>query len=148
MHSDQQQPCPCGSAKTFENCCQQVIQNDDARTTEILMRSRYSAYVMGNADYLLKSWHSSTRPDTVHLHPVQWLKLQIQQSEHEHVTFSAFFKDQAKHKLLTEKSRFSQEHGHWRYLDGQYDIHEVSRNETCPCGSLKKYKRCCAKALK
>ncbi|MDQ6967588.1 MAG: YchJ family metal-binding protein, partial [Mariprofundaceae bacterium] len=59
--------CPCGSNKPFASCCRPIIANDSASTAEQLMRSRYSAFVLGDAEYLLKTWHPDTAPDNFQL---------------------------------------------------------------------------------
>ena len=58
-----QQPCPCGSNIRLADCCGAVIAGRRAPDTAVaLMRSRYSAYVLGDTDYLQRSWHPGTRP--------------------------------------------------------------------------------------
>jgi len=75
--------CLCGSGEQFDNCCTHyIVEGKIASTAEILMRSRYSAYVRGEVNYLLKSWHSSTRPLRRELEksiaePMQWLSLDV-----------------------------------------------------------------------
>ncbi|MEP6191186.1 MAG: YchJ family metal-binding protein, partial [Marinobacter sp.] len=54
--------CPCGFTLAYEQCCQPLHRGEAAATPEALMRSRYSAFVVGQADYLLATWHPSTRP--------------------------------------------------------------------------------------
>jgi len=55
--------CPCQSGLSYEKCCGQYHKSGNhAPTAETLMRSRYTAYVMGNAQYLFRTWHASTRP--------------------------------------------------------------------------------------
>lgn len=137
--------CPCGLPFSFQDCCAQVIQQDQACSPERLMRSRYSAYVVQDVTYLHTSWHSSTRPESIRLHPVEWLKLTVLHADTASVTFHAFFKEGGKHKLLHEKSSFAQEQGKWRYVEGKCRIDTVRRNDVCPCGRAKKYKHCCAK---
>lgn len=126
------------------------------------MRSRYSAYVLQNGPYLLASWHPSTRPAELNLESdqIEWLGLRVietrggGESELEgEVTFSASFKDQGRPDEIVERSRFVCEVGQWFYLDGEhppFDMgdkagkrEKVGRNAPCPCGSGKKYKRCC-----
>ena len=75
------EPCPCGSGREFAACCAPFIQGTArAQTAEQLMRSRYVAYAMGAEDYLLRTWHPSTRPASLGLSvagAVQWLGLKI-----------------------------------------------------------------------
>ncbi|BBD09151.1 SEC-C motif domain-containing protein [Desulfovibrio ferrophilus] len=47
--------CPCGSGKEYTACCEPIINGTPAPTAEALMRSRYSAYVVGNIDYIQTS---------------------------------------------------------------------------------------------
>jgi SEC-C motif-containing protein len=116
------------------------------------MRSRYSAYVLKNSAYLRDTWHPSTRPQELELghDDTPWLRLQIiatdkgraGESEGE-VEFAAFYRGGQLH----ERSRFVCEGGRWFYLDGEMlpplKEERPGRNAPCPCGSGKKYKRCC-----
>jgi SEC-C motif-containing protein len=86
------------------------------------MRSRYTAFVVGDAAYLLTTWHSATRPRTLDLDPhVRWTGLDVLGTtggsllEAEGtVEFRAHHRAGAQH----ENSRFAREGGQWRYLDG------------------------------
>ena len=71
-------PCPCGSGASLVACCGRWHAGEAAPTAEALMRSRYSAYVLGLEDYLLATWHASTRPLVQRLDPyMQWRRLDI-----------------------------------------------------------------------
>ncbi len=124
------------------------------------MRSRYTAYVLLDESYLLKSWHSTTRPKTLGLQEdrrIEWLGLTVEgwedgepESERGVVTFTARFKVGDKREQIREASRFLREEGAWRYLDGTMlppttasKEAKTGRNDPCPCGSGKKFKRCC-----
>ena len=61
------EPCPCHSGRKYKRCCRLVHEGQPAASPEALMRSRYSAYVHGEVDYLLNTWHPDTRPDTLNL---------------------------------------------------------------------------------
>jgi len=135
--------CRCGSGNRFKDCCKPVIDGDAATSAEILMRSRYTAYVLGYWDYLHTSWHPATRPSRVSPTSTDWLGLSIIESSPETVEFIATFREHRKIMALHEISRFSQVDHHWRYLDGVCDISQAGRNTPCPCGSGKKTKRCC-----
>src|SRR6478736_6560910 len=75
-------PCPCGSADPFEGCCRPVLRGTPAPTAERLMRSRYTAFVVGDERYLAATWHPGTRPDELTLDPAQrWTGLQILHTE-------------------------------------------------------------------
>jgi len=151
--------CPCGSSLTLEACCGQYVSGQlPAPTAEALMRSRYVAYVQMDANYLMETWHPSTRPEKPDFFGdnVIWKGLEILSTQNglENdtegvVEFRAKcrVKDQA--AGLDESSSFIKENGAWFYVDGssiqpiRSKKDEVSRNAPCPCGSGKKYKHCC-----
>ena len=112
--------CPCGSGKAANECCTPVINGDSQPGhAESLMRSRYTAYTQHNADYLLKTWHPSTRPQSIEFDKqMQWLRLKIVHSDDNTVEFIATCRINGKAHKLHEKSRFVQEHGQWFYVDG------------------------------
>ena len=117
------------------------------------MRSRYSAYILKNEDYLLKSWHVSTRPDSLDLKDdsTQWLILKIISTSENKVDFVAYFPQDTLNKdkiyALTESSNFIKEKN-WQYLDGdKVKTVQLTKNMPCPCLSGKKFKRCCGKDL-
>ena len=87
------------------------------------MRSRYSAYVLGLTDYLLATWHPSTRPDTLELSPVKWLGLEVRHTQATGdagvVEFVARCREGGRAQRLHETSRFVQQLGRWYYLDGE-----------------------------
>jgi SEC-C motif domain protein len=92
---------------------------------EALMRSRYSAFVLEKADYLLQTWHDSQRPASLDFEPgVKWLGLQVQNHTvidalHAEVTFVARQRDRTGRAIrLHERSRFVSENGSWYYVDG------------------------------
>ena len=73
------QTCVCGSGKNTTECCLALLEGVDLATSaEQLMRSRYTAYVLGKDEYLLQSWHVSTRPQTLNLeNTLQWCGLKV-----------------------------------------------------------------------
>ena len=91
------------------------------------MRSRYSAFATGEADYLRATWHSTTRPATLTLEPrLRWLGLKILSTEagaetdlEGWVTFVARSKFQGRAQRLHERSHFVREHGRWFYVEGE-----------------------------
>jgi len=120
-------PCPCGSGRPLDGCCAPYLDGTrDAADAEALMRSRYSAYVLGNESYLLATWHTDTRPQSLRLadeHQVKWLGLsiksrRIQDAEHAEVEFVARYKVHGRAFRLHETSRFVRAGGRWFYLDG------------------------------
>lgn len=120
--------CPCGSLSAYAACCGRWhagplhLQAPDA---EALMRSRYSAFVMGLEDYVRDTWHASTRPSQpMELDPsVRWLGLEVRRhvpadGEYATVEFVARSKLGGRAARLHETSRFVREGGRWYYLDG------------------------------
>ncbi|MBW4935354.1 YchJ family protein [Marinobacter sp. F4206] len=150
--SPDQTTCPCGSGQDYGTCCQPYHLGEPAASPETLMRSRYSAFVLGLTDYLLTSWHTSTRPDTLNLQQSpDWASLQIlgssQKGRAGMVHFRALYRAGSGWGYLEEHSEFVREQDRWFYVAG--DTREgplkPGRNEPCPCGSGRKYKTCCLK---
>jgi SEC-C motif domain protein len=120
--------CPCGSTQAYAACCGRYhagAAHLQAPTAPALMRSRYSAYVLGLADYLLATWHASTRPAALEADPpaLRWLGLEVRQheqqdAEHASVEFIARSKLGGRAHRLHETSRFVREAGRWFYVDG------------------------------
>jgi SEC-C motif-containing protein len=152
--------CPCNSGRPHFSCCEPIISGKMAAVTaEALMRSRYTAYVVKNMDYLLKTWHPSTRPANIDFSTIpQWSGLHIigtvagnESDSYGMVEFKATSLSPGKIIQLHEKSRFVKEHDQWFYVDGDImgnklpnaQIKKVGRNQPCPCGSGKKFKKCC-----
>ena len=123
--------CPCGADKPYADCCGRFHSGSAlAPTAEALMRSRYSAYVLDQLDYLLATWHRSTRPTALSPNEpgLRWLELEIkshvQQDEgHATVAFVARSKLGGRAHRLAEISRFvrGEKTGRWFYLDGEID---------------------------
>ena len=122
-------PCPCDPARRYADCCGPLHAGTPARDAEALMRSRYSAYALGLEDYLLLSWHTSTRPQPPLLEPgakLKWLRLKViehrvMDSSHAEVEFEARYLENGARHDLHERSRFVRERGHWFYVDGAID---------------------------
>ena len=125
--------CPCDSDLSYASCCQPWHQGyqtgQAAPTPEALMRSRYSAYVLGLLDYLLATWHPSTAPGDLELDAVKWLGLEVKaaaaQGDAGVVEFVARYRDSSgRAQRLHEISRFVRqsvrESEHWFYVDGQF----------------------------
>jgi SEC-C motif domain protein len=116
-------PCPCGSGAPYAACCGRWHAGEPAPTAEALMRSRYSAYVLGLAPYVIDTWHASTRPAEMALEPaVKWLGLDVRRhaadGDHATVEFVARSKLGGRAHRLHETSRFVREGGRWFYVDG------------------------------
>ena len=119
--------CPCGSNKKHTDCCSRYLDNGEAApTAEALMRSRYTAYTLAREDYLLATWHHSTRPVSLELaneSRSKWLGLEVRRHEqskpgHAVVEFVARYKVGGRAHRLHEVSRFVHEAGRWFYVDG------------------------------
>lgn len=83
------------------------------------MRSRYSAFVVGDTDYLLRTWHPRTRPAELRLDPnVEWLSLQVLDATGDEVEFVARYRGPGGRSFQRERSRFVERSGRWFYLDG------------------------------
>ncbi len=143
--------CICGNEKDFSECCEPIItKQKQPQSAEELMRSRYSAYVQANGEYLVYSAvkENQYQEDIALIeefsNSVEWLKLDVLEVKPTTVEFKAYYRDQNGIQVLHEKSNFVQEDEVWKYKDGELYNSKVERNETCPCGSGKKYKKCCA----
>jgi SEC-C motif-containing protein len=113
---------------SFGQCCGRYLDDfagTPAPDAPALMRSRYSAFVLGRRDYLLATWHADTRPPALTLEPAaQWLGLELRShrlldAEHAEVEFVARYREAGRATRLHERSRFLREQGRWLYLDGQ-----------------------------
>ena len=117
--------CPCNPSKLYKNCCRKAHQNIHSVTTpEQLMRSRYSAFVLGNIDYLQKSYHSTTRHSISEkkellawTKSVEWVKLEILNTTENTVEFKAYFYENGSLNVIHENSLFVKENSHWVYKD-------------------------------
>ena len=157
----QENLCPCGTGKNYDQCCGPFIDGKALPlTAEALMRSRYSAYARQDDDYLLQTWHPDTRPkykptdDDV----TTWTKLEIIRTEAGNegdtqgvVEFIAHCDIKGTAAQLHETSQFMHDGERWYYVDGKgqepkrRDNPKVGRNDPCPCGSGKKFKKCCGR---
>jgi len=161
--------CPCGSGQTFSGCCEPYLCGDrKPKTAEQTMRARYTAHVRADMAYIASTLHPEAREEHDEEEALrwaqesQWLGMEIKASDggqvdddEGHVEFVATYRDK-KGNLHThhELSRFLKVDGQWLFRDAQDATQEqirrenpkVGRNEPCPCGSAKKYKKCCGKA--
>ncbi|NQE70036.1 YchJ family protein [Nocardia gamkensis] len=121
--------CPCGRGEAFDDCCGPVLRGErPAATAEALMRSRYTAFAVGDVAYLLRSWHPRTRPADLTLDPAQrWLFLDVTRTDRGGlfddtgtVEFVAHYRDEDGRGTLHETSRFARSDGAWVYLDGTH----------------------------
>ncbi|MEZ5462843.1 YchJ family protein [Dokdonella sp.] len=125
---DRETPCPCDPTRRYAECCAALHAGAVAKDAEALMRSRYSAYVLGLEGYLLATWHASTRPQGLELAVGQpsWLDLTVLDHaspgpERAEVEFVARYREGGgSARRLHERSRFVLENGRWWYLDGRF----------------------------
>lgn len=154
--------CLCGSDLSYSQCCAQLHEGQiTALTAEALMRSRFTAFAMHDATYLLNTWDSTTRPAEVDFSKDtgEWTRLEIvmlkKGTAKDHkgiVEFKAFFTVDDEQRVMNEISRFVKKQGQWLYQDGKVKSIALDKgsfnqglNAPCACGSGKKFKRCCAK---
>lgn len=158
--------CPCGTEELFKDCCNVYITGEKAApTAQKLMRSRYSAFVVQEPEYIFETHNPKTR-DEVNLEEITawsaqsiWEGLSIISSENGEegddtgmVEFVARYTVGNKSNSHHEKSTFNKVDGKWFFTDGalindtvRRDGAKVGRNDPCPCGSGKKFKKCCAR---
>jgi len=159
--------CPCGSKKQYDHCCLPIINGEEKATTaEQLMRSRYSAHVNHEIDYIFRSNHPNKQKEFDRKATYKfatesdWLGLEIKKTigggvddVKGQVEFIARFKLKHATQFMHELSNFEKIDGIWYYVDGTSmpikqvvrSTRKLGRNEPCTCGSGKKYKKCCGK---
>lgn len=153
--------CPCGSGVSYESCCQpKHLGSEKAKTAEELLRARYSAFVVGQVDYVLETHH----PEKAHevdrnsiedwSKSATWHSLEIQNVEaggkdddEGVVEFLAKYTQDGKTYNHHELGWFKKHDGEWRFFDvkkNQPVVKErkTGRNDPCFCGSGKKFKKC------
>ena len=156
--------CPCLSAKKYTHCCEPfLIQKQKPKTAEDLLRSRYTAFVLGHIDYIVSTHHSKTAHEVNRQEIEEWSQssewqgLKILQKEAGEagdsqgtIVFHAQYTVNGKVNDHFEKALFEKENGDWKFKDGQgiqqgtfvRSEPKVGRNDPCSCGSGKKYKKC------
>jgi SEC-C motif-containing protein len=148
--------CPCGSANLLDACCGRYHAGLPAPCAEALMRSRYSAYVLGLVDYLLDTTLPAQKAEldrqSISDWSAQstWLGLDVEhvevlggKPEHAFVSFTARWHDGSGEHSHRERSAFVQNQGRWYFIDPTVPL-KAGRNDACPCGSEQKFKKCCA----
>ncbi|MDJ0595096.1 MAG: YchJ family protein [Pleurocapsa sp. MO_226.B13] len=148
--------CPCGSKKQYQYCCGMYLSGKKKpETAEKLMRSRYTAFAIGDVDYLIatldpdKRQKSDRQELTQSINNIQWLGLTILNTQKGKkndasgwVEFEAIYQV-TEPEQLHERSRFKKIDGKWFYIDGEILPGTIpKRNQACWCGSGKKYKQC------
>jgi len=158
--------CPCGSGVEYAQCCEPFHSGQKfPATSDALMRSRFSAYALDNMVYIQATWDSRTRPKEDKLNfdaeNILWNKLEIISTKKGGasdskgmVEFKAYYTKDGEDHILHETSHFVKSNGCWFYLDGVVKsagkiIPQLNegKNAPCPCGSGKKFKRCCGAGL-
>lgn len=157
--------CPCCSGNMFKDCCKEIVAGTKfAQTPLELMRSRYTAHVCKEMPHILRTMRGKalklfdeekTYDEWFELST--WKKLEIidapaveKYSKEGHVEFKAYYIFKEQEHILHERSKFIKEDNQWFYVAGQHKnplittSDKIGRNEHCPCGSGKKYKKCCA----
>jgi SEC-C motif-containing protein len=126
------------------------------------MRARYTSFVTGAIDFIVASTHSRSRKDidlafirdwsqTSSWHGLEIFETKLVNDNQAYVSFEARYTQQGQDRNHREKSLFEREEGQWRFVDGeelknptvQYETPRPGRNDPCPCGSGKKFKKCC-----
>ena len=159
--------CPCGSGKSFEECCAPCLDGTrEPKTAEELLRARYSAFATHRMEYVratthpaqlagydeagAESWSSQS----------EWQGLEIrradkggEEDDRGFVDFVARYRQGGVPQEHHELSEFRKQDGKWYFWDATFvkpetvrrEAPKVGRNDPCPCGSGKKYKHCCGR---
>ena len=167
MNVNKSDLCPCKSGKSFGECCAPIIEGAvKAPTAEAVMRARYTSYVVGDIDFLKKSAVNAVREQFDEdasrrwSEAAEWHGLEIVRTEDGGekdkkgvVEFRALYTANGQFFNHHEISSFVKEDGEWKFEDGEMTSEKpiereepkIGRNDLCPCGSGKKYKKCCGK---
>lgn len=152
--------CPCGSALDLDVCCGPILAGRSAATPEALMRSRYSAFVLRQLDHIDHTNAPEIRADFNRAEAertvaeVEWQGLEILSSsgtgDAGTVEFYIRFRRDGQELGQHELAQFRRDDGKWFYVSGKVgpkppprQVVKIGRNDPCPCGSGKKYKKCC-----
>ncbi|MBD3584766.1 zinc chelation protein SecC [Salinimonas sp. HHU 13199] len=150
--------CYCCSGVAFTKCCAPLVERKkSAESAEALMRSRFTAYCLGDYQYIFDTYTTAQKKDlsveslAKSASGTKWFALNARPvaGTDSYVEFSAYYFENKKTGVLHETSQFVFENNAWRYDTGT--IHpdtgtiKIGRNDHCPCGSGKKFKQCCMK---
>ena len=155
--------CPCGSGIDYSTCCEPVISGrTPAPSAEALMRARYSAHAKVEVDFIYDSTHPDHREGYDRAGTKEWAAesewhgLQILGTnrggagdETGEVEFVARFRDKSGVRNHHERGQFQKVKGRWYFTEGimvkpqPLSVAKTGRNDPCPCGSGRKYKKCC-----
>lgn len=157
--------CPCCSGLEFTNCCKEIIAGSKLAASPLeLMRSRYTAHVCKNMPHILRTMRGKAlklfdqeKTQSEWFEQTTWTKLEIidappveKYSKEGIVEFKAYALFAGKEQIIHERSKFSKEDNQWFYISAQQKnasiqtSEKIGRNDSCICGSGKKYKKCCA----
>ena len=154
--------CPCGSGALLEVCCGPIVDGKMlALTAEALMRSRYTAVVLGDLAHIERTYarekHGLGKRSSFE-RDIEWVKLEIldkvgggEEAATGIVEFAAHYHLNGRKGIHHERSNFRRDRGFWTYVDGEglenaeVANMKIGRNAPCPCGSGKKFKKCCGK---
>jgi SEC-C motif-containing protein len=157
--------CPCNSGLDYSQCCEPYINgNNCPETCEALLRSRYSAYTLGELDYIYDTIH----PEQKSQHDAKatkkwadestWMSFEIiaikqgqKEDEEGFIEFKVKYRQKLQNITHHEMAFFKKNEGRWYFFDGEpvtpetyvRENQKIGRNDPCPCGSGKKYKKCC-----
>lgn len=151
--------CPCCSGKDFLGCCQPFLEGDLPKTALQLMRSRYTAYSLGQIDYIQKTMFGSAAEGFDAAEAKQWAESirwcgltiihsgkQVENTSEDSVEFIARYLVGSALHILHEKSQFEKKDGYWFYTSGciiPEPVIKVNHKGSCPCGSRRKFYLCC-----
>ena len=155
--------CPCGSSVAIDYCCGAYINGTPAPTALSLMKSRYTAFVLVRGEYLKSTLSERQKTDfdaeefELQATSTKWMGLEIrncvdggEKDETGTVEFVAKYREQGQQVVHHELAKFTREEGKWVFDDcvvspklEQRIVEKIGRNELCPCGSKKKFKKCC-----
>ncbi|PID78724.1 hypothetical protein CSB20_13710 [bacterium DOLZORAL124_64_63] len=159
--------CPCGSETAFAQCCRPIIKGERlAATPEELMRARYTAYTQVEMDFLFETLHPEHRDESDRegsrdwAEKSEWNGLTILETtgggegdERGTVEFIAMYTYGGDEARYHEVATFDKVDGAWYFTEGEPGVNKpikreepkVGRNDPCPCGSGKKFKKCCGR---
>lgn len=157
--------CPCGSKQPFEDCCAPFLGGNPAPTAEALMRSRYTACVKGDIDYIERTCAKAAREEfnraeiEKYIDEMTWQRLDVLhvskggvEDESGVVDFAFHMEHKGKAYAQREIATFERIDGIWYYTNSEFNPREeparsekIGRNDPCSCGSGQKFKKCCGK---
>ncbi|WP_299686457.1 YchJ family protein [uncultured Vibrio sp.] len=133
--------CPCGSANTYQHCCEPAhLDHHTVTTPEQLMRSRYTAHVLGLVDYVVATYHpncnaQAQKQGITESIDCDWAGLEVinttvgSHQDEGFVEFKAYFNEDGAQYCMQERSRFVRENGLWFYIDGEFPEQENEHEE-------------------